>query len=473
MLAFPYQHKGVQINQMILSFGGNTGDYNLTAACQKYDGISDASTFGALRNPEFETCAGSLGLDAYVFGANQNKPVLENGSVIDTPRTNKIEKFSGASFTMSITNYSASSKRCRGSSTTLNNSVFVFGGDGNYNSLDNAIGSPFGFPRAKALRTLDFVDYFNDSADKVGLAMRNPEAFFAKVSESGYSIVQRCGYIITSQIPESALSTDPYFLNGWYVTQKLYTTSTSPNVQYDENGAYIVLYFRTVPVNAPPPSSFDALIVPNSNAPDVSSSLEKFNGTSISTVEIHGSEFCHDTTAVSYNGKAYVIGGSVLTMYPLLTTQGSSPYDTSFPYAYQYLNTENQYGIGYFNSIKEFDGSTTITVVKNLIYKTSRARSGELNGNIYIFGGRNRTTQSNNSQKFVPSTNTVTTSSAAAVSYLDGNCDKMGTKLYLHGGTRSGGAFSGVISSFNEVAISSTAHSAIAAAGKSSCTISK
>lgn len=472
MLAFPYQHKGVQINQMILSFGGNTGDYNLTAACQKYDGISNAHTFSALSNPEFETCAGSLGIDAYVFGANQNKPVLENGSVIDTPRTNKIEKFSGVSFTMSTTNFSASSKRCRGSSTTLNNSVFVFGGDGNYISSDNAIGSPFGYPTATALHTLSFVDYFNDSAAKVGAAMRNPDAFFANVSGSGYSIIQRCGYIITTQIQEAELSTDQYYLNGWYVTQKQYIVANyPPNVQYDENGAYIVLYFRTEPKYAAP-SSFDVLAIQSSNAASVSSSLEKFNGTSISTVEIHGSELYHDTTAVSYNGKAYVIGGSVLTMYPLLTTQLSA-YDASFPPMYQYLNTEDQYGFGYFNSIREFDGATTITVVKNLIYKTSRARSGELNGNIYIFGGRNRTTQANNSQKFVPSTNTVTTSSAAAVSYLDGNCDKMGTKLYLHGGTRSGGSFSGVISSFDEVAISSTTHSAIAAAGKSSCTISK
>lgn len=471
MLAFPYQHKGVQINQMILSFGGNTGDYNLTAACQKYDGISNAHTFSALSNPEFETCAGSLGLDAYVFGVNQ--PVLENGSVIASPITNKIEKFSGASFTMSVTNVHAGSKRCRGSSTTLNNSVFVFGGDGNYRSYDNDIGSPFGYPTAKAIETLIFVDYFNDSALEVGTAMRNPEAFFAKVTANGYEVVQRCGYIVTTQIQEAELSTDQYYLNGWYTTRKQYLVGNyPPNVQYDENGAYINLYFRTEPKYAAPLEPFDFIITHIVGAKDVSSSLEKFNGTSISTVEIHGSELYHDTTAVSYNGKAYVIGGSVLTMYPLLTTQGSA-YDASFPPMYQYLNTENQYGFGYFNSIREFDGSTTITVVKNLIYKTSRARSGELNGNIYIFGGRNRTTQANNSQKFVPSTNTVTTSSAAAVSYLDGNCDKMGTKLYLHGGTRSGGSFSGVISSFDEVAISSTTHSAIAAAGKSSCTISK
>lgn len=473
MLAFPYQHKGVQINQMILSFGGNTGDYNLTAACQKYDGISDAHTFHVLSNPEFETCAGSLGLDAYVFGVNQNTPVLENGSVIDSPLTNKIEKFSGASFTMSTTNFSAGYKRCRGSSTTLNNSVFVFGGDGNYRSYDNAIGSPFGYPTATAIEALIFVDYFNDSADVVGQAMRNPKAFFAKMTANGYVVVQRCGSITTSEIPESALSADPYYLNGWYTTQKQYIAGNyPPNVQYDENGAYITLYFRTEPNLTVPSEPFDFIITPTVSAKDVSSSLEKFNGTSISTVEIHGSELYHDTTAVSYNGKAYVIGGSVKTMYPLLTTQ-RSVYDASFPPMYQYLNTENQYGFGYFSSIREFDGATTITVVKNLIYKTSRARSGELNGNIYIFGGRNRTTQANNSQKFVPSTNTVTTSSAAAVSYLDGNCDKMGTKLYLHGGTRSGGSFSSAISSFDEVAISFTAHTAIAAAGKSSCTISK
>lgn len=498
MLAFPYQHKGVKTDELIMYFGGCTGPYTTVADIQKYDGASKARTVAYLSSQEFKTCASSIGDTAYVFGINQKKAITYNGNnSFSNEVYNKIEKFSGASFSSSVTSIESTVKRCRGSASNLNGTIYVFGGDGNYSTFDNNIEAPIGYNGASKIDSYykKLISSFSTNKDKVG-AFRS--STIARAVDNGltYTILDfgavqenvlqddfsykhgASGKKQIYYITPSSLNDDEFYLNGWYFTRIVNSTNGLPSGEYDYDDARfansssntVTAYFRSYPTPIPSNTTLVLFKGFNNNTSVSKSTIDSFDGVASANISA-GTTIGHDMTTTAYNGNIYVIGGSVLPMYPLLASQGTA-FDSSFPAHFDYLNTEDANGYGYFKSIKTFDGTSLSTSYVNMQYKTARTCSGELNGNIYIFSGRNRTTAANNSQKYVPLNGTCSMFSAANYSYPDGNCNKLGGKLRVTGGAY-GGSFGSIIYSFDETAMSSTNHTALNAGGKSSATISK
>lgn len=620
MLAFPYQHKGRNIQEMIFYFGGCTGDYSNTSAIQKYDGLSSASTVSYLNTPEFETTAGGIGTNAYVFSVTTKQPAIFAGKLVTEHYRSKIEKIDAVNMTHSAIGVESSAKRCRGVSSSMNSKIYTFGGDGAYNSFDNNIDAPSGFNGASHLESR-YRTY--DDFDVKGTVERTAGAIYATEDSNGNYIYSAprsddsrtgltfaqaginypnnskstiIGYYVDDSSPNFNINNfwvtkDPNYPNlpvilksqmkssqfedgrfvyqltssfvtngetnefvldgGCRITKSIdvyyqrtndgfrgpYTSVTTTkwvkNSQWEivsgsETTTNTILADRAATfVNEVLPISVDTefkefldnhwytgtidsaylgsagvvnqvikvgteilptypmpkpnivgqfLLMPGWRSISGRSSYEEFSESSISVTSAKSSgsfDLAHDKCAVAYNNIVYLIGGADLSLFPVLSGQWyPSGYDSSFPTNFQYVNKVDTSGQGYSSNIGTFNG-TSFASGKTMLYQLSRAVAGELNGNIYIFGGRNRTSSAVNSQKYVPLTQTIGVYSAASSSYIDRTCEKMSGLLYLSGGTASGGAFSGAISKFDEISTSATGHGSLSAGGKSSAHVSK
>lgn len=596
MLAFPYQHKGRNIQEMIFYFGGCTGDYSNTSAIQKYDGLSSASTVSYLNTPEFETTAGGIGTNAYVFSVTTKQPAIFAGKLVTEHYRSKIEKMDAVSMTHSAIGVETSAKRCRGVSSSMNSKIYTFGGDGAYNSFDNNIDAPYGFNGASHLesryRTYDDFDVKgtvertggiyateDSNGNYIYIAARSDESRPGKIyATGGVAYVNNVESIavgayypgVTILGPNEFVSnntvyrhnesfvtegdTNEFALDGAYRISKkvdvyyqrtnggfsgpytsvtttrwiksldswvrVFGSGTTTNTiladrattfvnevlpipidtefkEFLDNGWYNGIVENPIAVS--PSGGINQVIkvgtevlttypVPKPNIAgqfmlisgwrSISgrSSYEEFSESSISVTAAKSSgsfDLAHDKCAVAYNNVVYLIGGADLSLFPVLSGQWyPSGYDSSFPTNFQYVNKVDTSGQGYSSNIGTFNG-TAFASGKTMLYQLSRAVAGELNGNIYIFGGRNRTSSAVNSQKYVPLTQTIGVYSAASSSYIDRTCEKMSGLLYLSGGTASGGAFSGAISKFDEISTSATGHGSLSAGGKSSAHVSK